>query len=153
MRSVESRSTDEAQMDLGRVLKKNLFLFLLDLEVKRARRYQNFLCVLLLKVNKSSGNGNGAELESCYETLSHLLGAEMRETDIIGSLEKDQLAVLLPYADVSAGGHVKTRFEGTLKFYDFGSKGYEVSVHQISFPGDGTDIRDLLEKAKGMIPS
>ena len=153
MGNTETRFAEDASWELGRILSKNLFLYLLDLEVKRARRYQNFLCVLLLSLRQSSNQGNGGGFRSCYKVLSDLLEVEVRETDIIGSMEGDQLAVLLPYADVSAGGYAKSRFEGTLKYCDFASKGYEVVVHQISFPADGTDIRDLLKKAKDMIPS
>ena len=153
MGNLETRVAGDAAAELGRILNRDLFLFLLDLEVKRARRYQNFLCVLLLSLRHCSHEGNGGGFQSCHQILSHLLEVEVRETDIIGSMEKDQLAVLLPYADVSAGGHAKSRFEGTLKYCDFASKGYEVVVHQISFPADGTDICDLIEKAKDMISS
>jgi hypothetical protein len=73
----------------------------------------------------------------------------MRETDILGSLEKDKLVALLPYADASAGGDAKSRFEGTLKYYDFKSKGYEVTIDQICFPMNGTDTIDIVRKALG----
>ena len=91
------RGPEEA---FGRILNRDLFLFLLDLEVKRARRYQNFLCLLLLKIKQFSKEDNGGGLQACYQTLSNLLMEEIRESDIIGSLELDKLVVLLPYADV-----------------------------------------------------
>src|SRR5512137_2143301 len=99
----------------GRILNQDLFLFLLDLEVKRARRYQNFLCLMLLKIKQFSREGDGGGLEACSRILSNLLMGEIRESDIIGSLELDRLVVLLPYADVKAGTHVQSRFEDALK--------------------------------------
>ncbi len=72
---------------------------------------------------------------------------ETRESDIIGSLEQDRLVVLLPYADMKAGAHVKSRFEDVLKYYDFKSKGIEVLIDQVCFPINGSDTVDLIERA------
>ena len=130
----------------GRILNRDLFIFLLDLEVKRARRYQNFLCLMLLKIQQSSKNNNGGDFNTCYETLSNLLKMEMRESDIIGSLGENKLVILLPYADPKAGNNAKSRFEDILKYYDFSSKGFEVMISQICFPRNGTDTMDIFKK-------
>jgi GGDEF domain-containing protein len=134
---------------LGRILDQDLFLFLLDLEVKRARRYQNFLCLMLLKIRQFSLEGDGGGLEACSRILSNLLLGEIRESDIIGSLELNRLVVLLPYADVKAGTHVQSRFEDTLKYYDFKNKGFEIMIDQVCFPIHGTDTMDLIRRALG----
>jgi diguanylate cyclase (GGDEF)-like protein len=134
---------------LGRVLNRDLFLFLLDLEVKRARRYQNFLCLLLLKVRRCQGNEDCLPFDICYETLSDLLSVEMRESDILGSLGGDRLVILLPYADAKAANHAKSRFEETLGYYNFESKGFEVMIDQICFPTNGTNTMDLIRRALG----
>jgi GGDEF domain-containing protein len=133
----------------GRILNRDLFLFLLDLEVKRARRYQNFLCLMLFKIKQFSKEDNGGGLKACYQTLSDLLMEEIRESDIIGSLELDRLVVLLPYADVKAGTYVQSRFEDALKYYDFKNKGFEIMIDQVCFPIHGTDTMDLIRKAFG----
>jgi len=133
----------------GRILNRDLFLFLLDLEVKRAQRYQNFLCLMLFKIKQFSQEDNGGGLEACYQTLSDLLMEEIRESDIIGSLELDKLVVLLPYADVKAGDHVKSRFEDALEFYDFKSKGFEIMIDRVCFPIHGTGTMDLIRKTFG----
>jgi len=138
------RGSEEA---FGRILNRDLFLFLLDLEVKRARRYQNFLCLMLFKIKQFPLEDNGGGLEACYQTLSDLLMEEIRESDIIGSLELDKLVVMLPYADLKAGDHVKSRFEDALKFYDFKSKGLEVMIDQVCFPIHGTGVTDIIKKA------
>lgn len=133
----------------GRILNRDLFLFLLNLEVKRSRRYQNFLCLMLLKIKQFSQEGDGEGLRACNRTLSHLLAEEIRESDIIGSIELNKLAVLLPYADEKAGGRVKSRFEDTLNYYDFKNKGFEIMIDQSCFPVNGTDTLDLIKKALG----
>jgi PleD family two-component response regulator len=137
----------------SRILNRDLFLFLLELEVKRARRYQNFLCLMLFKINSFPKEGNGGDLKACYQTLSDLLLEEVRESDIIGSLELNKLMVLLPYADGKAGAHVKSRLEVALKYFDFKSKGLEIMIDQVCFPVNGSDTMDLIKKTLTQEPS
>jgi PleD family two-component response regulator len=133
-------------MERRRIPNREMFLYLLDLEIKRAIRYQNFFCILKLKLSQLPENRNGKGPQVCYQTLRHLLIEEMRESDILGSLGDDQLAILIPYADPSAGSSAKSRLEGSLKYFEFKKEGYEVMVDQISFPLDGTDTPDLVGK-------
>lgn len=137
----------------GRILNRDLFLFLLDHEVKRARRYQNFLCLIFFRIKQGSKDHNGGGLEACYQILSNLLKEEIRESDIIGSLELNQLIALLPYADAKAGDYVKSRFEDALKYYEFESKGFDITIDQVCFPVHGTNTMDLIKKVLGTDPT
>ena len=138
-----------AEMGLSRILNREIFLYLLDLEVKRARRYQNFFCVLIIKLVRVSNKENGSGLHDCYKQLSHLLREEFRESDILASLGENKLAALLPYADGSAGGQARSHFQVSLEYIDFKKEGYEVKIEQFCFPCDGTDTRDLIKKVIG----
>lgn len=131
----------------GRILNRDLFHFVLDIEVKRSRRYQNFLCLMLFKIKQFSQEGDRGDMQACHRKLGDLLMEETRESDIIGFLELDRLVVLLPYADMKAGAHVKSRFEDTLKYYDFKSKGIEIMIDQVCFPINGSDTTDLIKRA------
>ena len=131
----------------GRILNRDLFHFVLDIEVKRSRRYQNFLCLMLFKIKQFSQEGDPGGMQACYRKLGDLLMEETRESDIICFLELDRLVVLLPYADMKAGAHVKSRFEDTLKYYDFKSKGIEIMIDQVCFPINGSDTTDLIKRA------
>jgi GGDEF domain-containing protein len=133
----------------NRVLNREIFLYFLDLEVKRSRRYQNFFCIMILRLKEmAEGNGEKA-LQACYERLAHLLQEEVRDSDILGTLSGKRLAVILPYADMSAGGDTRSRFEDSLQYYDFNRDGYQVVVEQICFPSDGTETSDLVRKVIG----
>ena len=153
MENVGDKFTMGAEGTFGRILNRDLFFFLLDLEVKRARRYQNFLCLMLIKIKQFSKEDNGGGLKACYQTLSDILMEEMRESDVIGSLELDKLVVLLPYADIKTGIHVQSRFEDALEYYDFKSKGFEIMIDQVCFPMHGTDTMDLIKRALMQEPS
>jgi len=132
----------------GRILNRDLFHFVLDIEVKRSRRYQNFLCLMLFKIKQFPQEGDRESVQACYRKLGDLLMEETRESDIIGSLEEmDRLVVLLPYADTKAGAHVKSRFEDALKYYDFRSRGIDILIDQVCFPVNGSDTMDLIERA------
>ena len=133
----------------NRVLSRDTFLHFLDLEVKRSRRYQNFFCILILKLSELPHHGNNRELPACLQRLAHLLREEMRDSDILGTLEESRLAILLPYADLLAGGDTRSRFENSLRYYDFSRDGYYVEIEQVCFPRDGTDTPDLVQKMIG----
>jgi GGDEF domain-containing protein len=137
----------EWEANLRQILNKDLFLFLLDHEVKRARRYQNFISILLMKLVPFSHENNGKHFEACQQMLCTVLMEEMRETDILGSLGENKWVALLPYADVSAGDQARIRFENMLKYHDFNNKGFQVRVQQFCFPRNGTNTPDLIRRA------
>ena len=89
----------------GRILAHDMFLNLLDLEVKRSRRYQNFFCILVMRLNQLSSHDNGTHQLSCYQKLTHLLEEELRESDILGSLGDNCVAAILPYGDYCRRRH------------------------------------------------
>jgi hypothetical protein len=102
---------------------------------------------MLFKIKQFSQEGDPGDMQASYRKLGDLLMEETRESDIIGFLELDRLVVLLPYADMKAGAHVKSRFEDTLKYYDFKSKGIEIMIDQVCFPINGSDTTDLIKRA------
>jgi len=146
------RFQGEAGAGFSRMLNRNLILYLLDLEVKRGRRYQNFLSILILDLIALPDGNGGDGLEASYQMLTTLLTDEVRETDIFGAVGKNRVIVLLPYADLLAGDQAKSRFESVLRYYDFRSKGFEVKIHQVSYPRDGTDTVDLMQKVLATSP-
>jgi len=146
MKAFKAKSKEGTEVMRNRVLNTDFFLYLFDHEVKRARRYQNFLSILILKLAALSKD-DGGDLQTSYMMLTNLLAEEIRETDIIGHIAKNTVAVILPYADFSAGNKAKSRVEEILKCCDFKSRGYDVNINQIFFPMNGTETMDLIKKA------
>jgi GGDEF domain-containing protein len=135
---------------VDRILNREVFLHFLDLEVKRSRRYQNFFSVLILKLDELPNHEKGTATQACWERLTRLLAEEMRDSDILGALGEKRVAVLLPYADLMAGGNTRSRFESSLPFYDFSRDGFRVVIEQVCFPRDGTETSDLVRKVAGI---
>ena len=139
----------EGESNLRKILDKELFLYLLDHEMKRARRYQNFLSLLLIQFSQIQVGSQENGLQTYYTELCNLLKEETRESDLLGSLGEYQLAILLPYADESAGGSAKSRLEAVIADYDFKGRGFEVVIDRISFPGNAAGMSDLIKKTSG----
>jgi hypothetical protein len=146
MEILDDRVQSGVGTEITRILSKDLFLYLLDYEVKRALRYQNFISILLMRLVPYSRDNDGTGFKACQQTLVNMLTQEMRETDILGFIEENRLVALLPYADATSGAQARSRFESTLKYYDFESWGYEVMVQQFCFPRNGTNTTDLIKK-------
>lgn len=132
-----------------RVLDQDVFLRYLDLEVKRSRRYQNFFCILAVRLEKLDRSSRDTALETCFQRLTHLISDEMRDSDVLGALGERGLGVVLPYADRVAGGATRSRFEHTLEYCDFTRDGWRVRIEQVCFPSDVADTPDLFRKVMG----
>jgi len=128
------------------VFNRQSFVFLLDLEIKRARRYQNYLSLLSLTfghLNPASENPNIS-----LKTLVNLLKDELRETDVVGQGgTANRLLVMLPHADMAGAHKVTERLGQILRDYGFGAKGITIEIGEVCFPTHATNIDDLLRKA------
>ncbi len=128
------------------ILSRDHFFNLLDLEVKRARRYQNFFSILVMRIKKLASQEKGIDSSSCYQKLALLLREEMRESDVVGVVNDNSIAALLPYGDSLCGKNAKSRFDRSLEFFDFLKEGYEIQVDQLCFPMDVTSTSDLIKR-------
>ncbi len=118
-------------------------MFLLELEIKRAQRYQNFLSLLSLTfghLNPSVGEHASISLK----TLANFVKGELRETDIVGQDAGNRLQVMLPYADMTGAHTVRERLEKILYEYGFGREGFTVEINEVCFPTHATSFDDLL---------
>jgi len=132
--------------EIGRIHSPEWFLYLLDKEVKKARRHGYFCCILKLTLSQLPNNENDKGLQTCFQRLIHLLGEQLRESDILGFLGEHQLAVIFSYTDPNAGSHAQSRLKERLKYYDFKKEGCEVKINRICFPTDASNPADLIQK-------
>jgi len=130
----------------GHVFNRQSFIFLLDLEIKKAQRYQNFLSLLSLTFDHLSSSLTDNPSVS-LTTMGNLLKDELRDTDVIGQGGTNRLFVMLPYADVGGANKVRKRLEQILRDFGFGAKGFAVEIDEVCFPTHATNIEDLLRIA------
>ena len=131
----------------GHVLNRKSFLFLLNLETKRARRYQN--CLSLLSLTFGHLDPSLWENPSIsLKTLACLLKTEVRNTDIVAQGGGNRLLFMLPYADLAVAHRVRERSEKILHFYGFGRNGFPIEIDGMCFPTDAKNVDDLLQMAR-----
>jgi PleD family two-component response regulator len=135
-------------MEIGRIHSRELFLYLLDKELKRARRHNYSFCTLKLTLSQLPNNENDKGLQTCFQRLIHFAEEEFRESDILGFLGEHQLAVILPYTDPNTVTHAQSRLKERLKYYGFKKEGCEVKIDRICFPTDGSKTTDLIEQLR-----
>ncbi len=143
------QTVNDRHGDQRRILNRDVFFRLLDLEVKRARRYQNFFSLLIMRLKGLTDRMESGALQDCYQKLCGLLSSELRANDILGALDRDKVVALLPYADTMAADSVKSRFEGNFKYFSFYDEGFEIEMKRFCFPVDGADTGDLIQRLIG----
>jgi GGDEF domain-containing protein len=143
------QTVNDRHGDQRRILNRDVFFRLLDLEVKRARRYQNFFSLLIMRLKGLTDRMESGALQDSYQKLCGLLSSELRANDILGALDRDKVVALLPYADMMAADSVKSRFEGNFKYFSFYDEGFEVEMKRFCFPMDGADTGDLIQRLIG----
>ncbi len=130
----------------GHVLNRESLLFLLNLETKRARRYQNHLSLLSLTfghLDPSLEENTSISLK----TLASLLRGGLRDTDMVGQDGGNRLLFMLPYADMERVHKVRERLEKILYEYGFGREGFTVEINEVCFPTHAKNVDDLLRMA------
>ena len=133
-------------LDRARIKNKNTFVYFLDMEVNRARRYRDFFSIILLRLMKPACHPQDATMEAACNKLKEVLAQEARETDILGTMGEDEIAILLPYANAESAELAQHRFNDLLASYVIVNEGPEINFKRVCFPSDGTTGVDILKK-------
>ncbi|OGP82185.1 MAG: hypothetical protein A2Y95_05485 [Deltaproteobacteria bacterium RBG_13_65_10] len=145
--------------DQTQVLRKPVFNYLFDLEVKKAIRYQYFLTLLFLELDSTESTTRKDEDDRWPQreqvrVLAGLLRDELRSTDVIGRQEDGRFSVLLHHADEVNTLRIGERLRRRIEDYAF-SRGQEgrktVSIGGACFPTSGNYPEDLLSAADQML--
>ena len=134
-----------------RVLTPEAFEFVLNNELKRAVRSQNFLTLVVVEpmLQGVPGGGNG-ERDAAVRDVASLVSREVRETDLIARTSHGQLSVVLLDADMQNSLTVIDRLLARLDHYRF-SRPLTFDVGAACCPTDGADA-DSLKRAAEMRP-
>ena len=129
------------------VFAREAFMHYLNLEIKRARRYQNFFSVMRFELELRDNHVDGIKKrESSLKSLLKLLREEIRETDILGQTRENEVMVLLPYCDCSGADVVNMRLSGVIRDFYFGNEEFNVKCGLACFPVEATDMLEILKK-------
>ena len=130
----------------SRLLTPNAFEFVLDGELKRAVRSQNFLTLVVLETKREWEGLMVTADDGTVEEVAQIVGREIRDTDLIGHTEKGTLSLVLLDADYDNSARVIDRLVQRIDNYDFPTP-LRISVGAACYPTHAVDSPSLKRQA------
>jgi hypothetical protein len=131
-----------------RVLTPEAFDFVLNNELKRAVRSQNFLTLLL--VEPTPTDPERVQHDEVVREVARLVSREVRETDLLSQTTNGQLSVVLLDSDLNNSMQVVDRLLSRFQHYEFHTP-VIVEVGAATCPTHGADA-ETLRRAAGTRP-
>ncbi len=139
--------TDAFFQDGARLLTPSAFEFVLDGELKRAVRSQNFLTLVVLEAKREWGEGLMVTADDgLIAEVAQVVEREVRDTDLLGVTEKGELSLVLLDADFDHSTRVIERLMTRIDNYEFPAP-LRIAVGAACYPTHAVDARSLRQKA------
>jgi GGDEF domain-containing protein len=129
-----------------RVLTPTAFQFVLDGELRRAVRSQNFLTLVVLDAKREWEGITVSADDGTFDEVAQIVGREVRESDVIGHTDRGTLAVVLLDSDIESSTKVIERLIQRIDHYDFPTP-LRISVGAACYPTHAVDAPSLKEQA------
>ena len=138
-----------------RVLTPEAFDFVLNNELKRAVRSQNFLTLLLLEptpqtqapAKPAGGPQPPTAPPEAVREVARLVSREVRETDLLAQTEGGRVSVVLLDADLQNSMRVVDRLMSRFEHYEFPTP-MAIEVGAACCPTHGVDVESLRRAAE-----
>jgi GGDEF domain-containing protein len=131
-----------------RVLTSEAFDFVLNNELKRAVRSQNFLTLVHMEPRiQGVPNGGNGDREKAVREIARLISREVRETDLLALTGHGRLSIVLLDADMPNSIGVIERLMSRLEHYQF-PQPLAIEVGAACCPTHGADVESLRRAAE-----
>jgi hypothetical protein len=131
-----------------RVLTSEAFEFVLNNELKRAVRSQNFLTLVNVTPHLSGASASAAgDCELAVRQIARLISRDVRETDLLAETDKGRLSLVLLDADMPNSVNVIERLRTRLDAYAF-PKPLTLEIGAATCPTHGADVESLRRVAE-----
>jgi GGDEF domain-containing protein len=120
--------------------------FVLDGELRRAVRSQNFLTLVVLETRREWEGLEVTADDGTVEEVATVVGREVRDTDLLGKTEKGTLSLVLLDADYDSSTRVIDRLVSRIDSYDFPTP-LRISVGAACYPTHAGDATSLKQQA------
>ena len=131
----------------SKLLTPGAFEFVLDSELKRAVRSQNFLTLVTVEASREwEGMMVTADEGTLYE-VADIIGREVRDTDLIGHTDRGTLALVLLDADFEHSAQVIDRLVSRIENYGFPTA-LRIAVGAACYPTHAVDAETLKRQAR-----
>ena len=129
-----------------RLLKPHAFDFVLEGELKRAVRSQNFLTLVTLETTREWEGMTVTADEGTVEEVAEIIRHEVRDTDLLGYTTNGLLSLVLLDANYENSTKVIDRLIQRMEHYDFATP-LRVSVGAACYPTHAVDAESLKRQA------
>jgi len=130
----------------SRLLTANAFEFVLDGEMKRAVRSQNYLTLIALETRREWDGMTVTADEGTLDEVARIIGHDVRDTDLMGSTEAGVLSLVLLDADYENATKVIDRLVQRIDHYEFATP-LRISVGAACYPTHAVDPDSLKQQA------
>ena len=132
--------------DGSRVLTPGAFQFVLDSELKRAVRLQNFVTLVVLEAKREWEGMTVSADPGTLQEVAQIVGREVRDTDLLGNVEGGTLCLVLLDADFEHSTKVIDRVMSRIDNYEFLTP-LRINVGAACYPTHAVDADTLRRQA------
>jgi GGDEF domain-containing protein len=130
----------------SKLLTPGAFEFVLDSELKRAVRSQNFLTLVMIEASREWEGMTVSADDGTLQEVASLIGREVRDTDLLGHTDRGTLALVLLDADFEHSARVIERLVARIENYEF-STALRLAVGAACYPTHAVDAETLKRQA------
>jgi len=138
--------SDQFFEDGTRLLTPHAFDFVLDGEMKRAVRSQNFLTLVVLETRREWDGMMVDADDGTVGEVARIVGHEVRDTDLLGMADNGMLSLVLLDADYENSTKVIERVVQRIDSYDFPAP-LRISLGAACYPTHAIDGDSLKQQA------
>jgi Diguanylate cyclase, GGDEF domain len=130
----------------SKVLTPGAFEFVLDSELKRAVRSQNFLTLVIVEASREWDGVLVTVDDGTLLEVAQVIAKDMRDTDLIGRIDRGTMAVVLLDADFDDSTRVIDRIVSRIDDYEF-TNTLRIAVGAACYPTHAVDAVSLKRQA------
>jgi hypothetical protein len=130
----------------SKVLTPGAFEFVLDSELKRAVRSQNYLTLVTVEASREWEGMTVTADDGTLQEVAQLIVREVRDTDLIGRTERGTLALVLLDSDFEHSERVIHRLLSRIENYEFPAP-MRIAVGAACYPTHAVDAESLKRTA------
>jgi len=132
--------------DNSKILTPGAFAFVLDSELKRAVRSQNFLTLVTLEASREWEGMTVTADEGTLQEVADIVGREVRDTDVLGHTDRGTLTIVLLDSDFDSSARVIDRVVSRIENYEF-PNALRIAVGAACYPTHAVDAESLKRQA------
>lgn len=128
------------------LLTPGAFEFVLDTELKRAVRSQNFLTLVIVETSREWEGMSVTADDGTVRELAQIIAKEVRDTDLLGRTERGTVSLVLLDTDFERSARVVERIVARMENYEFPTA-LRIAVGAACYPTHAIDAESLKRQA------